>query len=375
MKKCLVFIILLLSIAILASDLQREGLKGAVERVMIYRTSFEDVGGQWQAKGEEIRRVKVFSPLGEYVIVGLYMDGKEYSRTEYTYDEHGTLKEKRYFKNNYSTYETRTVFTYDSRGHLIEEIVFEYWPSILGGDRMLEKTVISYDSRGYVSSRERLNNLGLVLGSVRYVNDDRGRLIRESIIDKNGLPGSTILYKYEGDDLQSMHVLDSANRIIEEVTFDSENRLYDRSLFSYVAGKAVSISRRVSDDYIVINETVELVDGERTNRRVQISFTLEPIIASFDNVESLELKIDRTEGGTIRGIEVLDSGETLATAKYHFESGGRVLLREYSIGDTFLRIDYKYDMNGNWIEERYFRLEAFGYRPVSSTLRKIDYLK
>ncbi len=56
-------------------------------------------------------------------------------------------------------------------------------------------------------------------------------------------------------------------------------------------------------------------------------------------------------------------------------SSDLVLLREYSIGDTFLRIDYKYDMNGNWIEERYFRLEAFGYRPVSSTLRKIDYLK
>ena len=181
MKKCFVFIMFLLSIAIFASDLQKEGLKGNVERIMIYRSSFEDVGGQWQTKGEEIRRVKVFSPLGDYVIVGLYMDGKEYSRTEYTYDEHGTLKEKRYFKNNYPTYETRTVFTYDSRGHLIEEIVFEYWPAILGGDRMLEKTVIGYDSRGYVSSRERLNSLGLVLGSVRYVNDDHGR-DRKSVV-------------------------------------------------------------------------------------------------------------------------------------------------------------------------------------------------
>lgn len=376
MKTTLLLVLLLgLSLGVVAQDMQNENLLGKVESVITNKSFFAEVAGQWQEISKEIRRVKVFSPAGDYTLIGLYMNGKEYYRLEYTYNREGRLLEKRYYKNNGPTYTTREVLTYDDRGRLIEESTLEYRPPILGGDSLVEKTLVSYDERGYVTTRERLNSAGLLLSTLRYSRDDAGKLIKESSYDGKNALESINMYKYEAEKLSALHVLDSSNRIIEEINFGSERTLYDRTLYSYSQSKAVRSSRRVSDDYIEINEVVELADGQESSRSIQAAFSLEPITVDFEVEEPLEMIIDRGVGDRIEGIDFISGEKTLATVRYYFDNAGRILLREYKFADISLKVDYKYDSTGNWIEERLFRERPSGYKPISTISRDINYFK
>ena len=378
MKRSLFLIIFFFSALftlVLASDLTVEGLKGSVEKVVTGRFTYRSENGQWLAGELEIRRIKVFSPLGDYQTVALYMNGVHYSRHEYTYDENGRKLESRYYKNDSENYTTREIYTYDDRGRLIEEITMEYWPVFLGGDRLSGKTVLAYDDRGYISLKRLLNDQGVILSSVRLTYDDGGRLIRESHYGKDGKLESILLYKYEGDVLRGIHSLDSSNRILEEVVAGGENGLNDRTQYGYSGDRAVRSSRTLTDGYISVNEIVDLTEIDQPGRRVEISFTLEPLVVTFDTEETLQAILSRNTAGRITGVDFKSGNDLLAGFKYYFDNAGRLLAREYTFGENSLRIDYRYDTAGNWIEERYFRLENQEYRPVSTLVRQIDYFE
>ncbi len=371
----IIFFFFALFTLVLASDLTVEGLKGSVEKVVTGRFTYRSENDQWLAGELETRRIKVFSPLGDYLTVALYINGAQYSRHEYKYDENGQKQETRYYKNDAENYTTREIYTYDGRGLLIEEITMEYWPVFLGGDRLSGKTVLAYDDRGYISLKRLLNDHGVILSSVRLTYDDGGRLIRESHYGKDEKLESILLYKYEGAVLRGIHSLDSSNRILEEVVTGGENGLNDRTQYSYSGDRAVRSSRTLADGYISVNEIVDLTETDRPGRRVEISFALEPLVVMFDTEETLQTIISRNATGKITGVDFKSGNYLLAGFKYYFDNAGRLLAREYAFGENSLRVDYRYDTAGNWIEERYFRLEDHEYRPVSTLARQIDYFE
>jgi len=220
-----------------------------------------------------------------------------------------------------------------------------------------------------------LNDHGVILSSVRLTYDDGGRLIRESHYGKDEKLESILLYKYEGAVLRGIHSLDSSNRILEEVVTGGENGLNDRTQYSYSGDRAVRSSRTLADGYISVNEIVDLTETDRPGRRVEISFALEPLVVMFDTEETLQTIISRNATGKITGVDFKSGNYLLAGFKYYFDNAGRLLAREYAFGENSLRVDYRYDTAGNWIEERYFRLEDHEYRPVSTLARQIDYFE
>ncbi|HPB64772.1 MAG TPA: hypothetical protein PLD15_12455, partial [Mesotoga sp.] len=96
----IIFFFFALFTLVLASDLTVEGLKGSVEKVVSGRFTYRSENDQWLAGELETRRIKVFSPLGDYLTVALYINGAQYSRHEYKYDENGQKQETRYYKND-----------------------------------------------------------------------------------------------------------------------------------------------------------------------------------------------------------------------------------------------------------------------------------
>ncbi|HQN28978.1 MAG TPA: hypothetical protein PLT43_10455, partial [Mesotoga sp.] len=103
----IIFFFFALFTLVLASDLTVEGLKGSVEKVVTGRFTYRSENDQWLAGELETRRIKVFSPLGDYLTVALYINGAQYSRHEYKYDENGQKQETRYYKNDAENYTTR----------------------------------------------------------------------------------------------------------------------------------------------------------------------------------------------------------------------------------------------------------------------------
>lgn len=372
MRKVFISMILFfLLVATMVFTSETERVAGDIERIIVTQVSYGEKNGEWTQVKRETKRIEVFSPQGWPVITALHMNGKEYSRVEYTYDTAGLVLERRYYRNASANFTSKTQFSYDSSGRVIEEKTYDYWPPLLGPDRLVERVEITYEREGREILRVRTNQLGAVFSKTNLILDEDGRVLEESVFDgKNKLTSRTI-YEYDDSRLSKIFSINNLLPLNEETIISDVDFIFDRKINTFSGGSVVQSLRRVSDGYFEIVEKREM--EEEVEGTVWVSLPVEPFYASLEYSGSLKTTISRNAEGEVVLLEAFCGEETVVIAEYSYDSTGLITSREYIAGELHLRIEYTFDSRGNWIEERLYKEKSNEFRLLSAIERIIEY--
>ncbi|GJQ07770.1 hypothetical protein CAPN010_19280 [Capnocytophaga cynodegmi] len=263
------------------TDLEQDGLKGRVKRVIGYKIENYDPKSNLPQKN---CYEKVYNPQGRKIEKIFYEeDGSISSKETWKYDEQGNLLENNsdYYKGVHSFY--YTTYKYNEKGKLIEEIwnsnssstksIWKYneKEELIEYIRYEDETVSRKEKHIYKEVGERGNlvktiwceyKFGETFNVERYYNEHE-KLIEEIHYEENGTISSKETWKYndKGNKIENIWYNKNGKIVKKTSKYDDKGNLIEETYYD-----------RFGKEFLKYNDKGNLIEEIKYNRNGKIDF-------------------------------------------------------------------------------------------------------